>query len=42
MLYVSNLIKIGPGIQKLIDGIHRHIDSMVISYKAKFISIYLV
>jgi hypothetical protein len=24
MIYISSFIKIGSGIQKLIDGIHRH------------------
>jgi hypothetical protein len=30
-VYVRSLIKIGSGIQKLIGGIHRHTDSMMIS-----------
>jgi hypothetical protein len=31
MIYIPSFIKIGSGIQKLIRGIHRHTDSMVIS-----------
>jgi hypothetical protein len=31
MIYASSFIKIGSDIQKLIGGIHRHTDSMVIS-----------
>jgi hypothetical protein len=27
MIYVPNFIKIGPAIQKLIGGVHRHTDS---------------
>jgi hypothetical protein len=32
MIYIPSFIKIGSGIQKLIDEIHRHRDSMEISY----------
>jgi hypothetical protein len=32
VIYVPNLINIGPGMQNLIWGIHRHTESMVISY----------
>jgi hypothetical protein len=28
MIYITDFIKIGSGIQKLIGGIQRHIDSM--------------
>jgi hypothetical protein len=35
IIYISSLIKIGSGIQKLIGGIHGHTDSMEIS-KAYF------
>jgi hypothetical protein len=31
MIYIPSLIKIGPGIQKLIWEIHRHTDSKLIS-----------
>jgi hypothetical protein len=31
MIYIPSFIKIGLSIQKLILGIHRHTDSMVIS-----------
>jgi hypothetical protein len=31
MIYIPSFIKIGSGIQKLVGGIHRHTDSMVIS-----------
>jgi hypothetical protein len=31
MMYIRSFVKIGSGIQKLIGGIHRHADSMVIS-----------
>jgi hypothetical protein len=31
MICIQSFIKIGSGIQKLIGGIHRHTDSMVIS-----------
>jgi hypothetical protein len=31
MIFMPSLIKIGSAIQKLIRGIHRHTDSMVIS-----------
>jgi hypothetical protein len=31
MLYIPNLIKIGSGIQKLLRGIHRHTDNMMIA-----------
>jgi hypothetical protein len=31
MIYIPSFIKIGSGIQKLMWGIHRHADSMVIS-----------
>jgi hypothetical protein len=31
IIYIPNLIKIGSSIQKLIRGIHRHIDSMEIA-----------
>jgi hypothetical protein len=31
MIYIPSFIKIGPGIQKLIWGIHRHTDSMEIA-----------
>jgi hypothetical protein len=31
MTYVPSFIKIGSGIQKLIEGIHRHTDSMEIA-----------
>jgi hypothetical protein len=31
MTYITSFIKIGSGIQKLIWGIHRHTDNMVIS-----------
>jgi hypothetical protein len=31
MIYIPSFIKIGEGIQKLIRGIHRHTDSMVIA-----------
>jgi hypothetical protein len=30
MIYIPNFIKIGSGIQKLMDGVHRHIDNKVI------------
>jgi hypothetical protein len=30
MIYIPSFIQIGSGIQKLIVGIHRHTDSMVI------------
>jgi hypothetical protein len=30
MIYIPSFIKIGSGIQKLMGGIHRHTDSMVI------------
>jgi hypothetical protein len=30
MIHMPSFIKIGSGIQKLIRGIHRHTDSMVI------------
>jgi hypothetical protein len=32
MMYIPSFIKIGSGIQKLIEGIHRHTDSMEIAY----------
>jgi hypothetical protein len=32
MIYIPSFIKIGSSVQKLIMGIHRHTDSMVISY----------
>jgi hypothetical protein len=32
IIYIPSLIKIGSDIQKLIRGIQRHTDSMVISY----------
>jgi hypothetical protein len=31
MIYIPSFIKIDSGIQKLIDGNHRHTESMVIS-----------
>jgi hypothetical protein len=31
MICIPNFIKIGPGIKKLVGGIHRHTDSMVIA-----------
>jgi hypothetical protein len=31
MIYIPGFIKTGSGIQKLIRGIHRHTESMVIS-----------
>jgi hypothetical protein len=31
MIYISNFIRIGSGIQKLVGGIYRHTGSMVIS-----------
>jgi hypothetical protein len=31
MMYIPNFIKTGSAIQKLIRGIHRHTDSMVIA-----------
>jgi hypothetical protein len=31
MIYIPRFIKIGPGIQKSIRGIHRHTASMVIA-----------
>jgi hypothetical protein len=31
MIYIPSFIKIGSGIQKLIRGIHRYRDSMMIS-----------
>jgi hypothetical protein len=31
MIYIPNFIKIGSGIQKLIRGIHRHIDTAEIA-----------
>jgi hypothetical protein len=31
MIYIPSFIRIGSGIQKLIGGIHRHTDSMVIA-----------
>jgi hypothetical protein len=31
MIYIPSFIKFGSGIQKLIEGIHEHTDSMVIS-----------
>jgi hypothetical protein len=31
MMYIPSFKKIGSGIQKLLGGIHRHTDSMVIS-----------
>jgi hypothetical protein len=31
MIYITDLIKIGSGVQKLMRGIHRHTDSKVIS-----------
>jgi hypothetical protein len=31
MIYIPSLMKIGSGIQKLMGGIHRHTDSMVMS-----------
>jgi hypothetical protein len=31
MIYISNFVKIGSSIQKLIREIHRHTDSMVIA-----------
>jgi hypothetical protein len=31
MIYTPSFINIGSGIQKVIRGIHRHTDSMVIS-----------
>jgi hypothetical protein len=30
MIYIPSVIKIGSGIPKLIRGIHRHMDNMVI------------
>jgi hypothetical protein len=36
MIYILSFIKTGSGIQKLMEGIHRHIEGMVIS-KAYFI-----
>jgi hypothetical protein len=30
-IYIPSFIKIDSGIQKLIEGIHRHTDSMVIA-----------
>jgi hypothetical protein len=30
MMHIPSLIKIGSGIQKLIEGIHKHTGSMVI------------
>jgi hypothetical protein len=32
MIYIPSFMRIGSGIQKLIEGIHRHTDSMVIAY----------
>jgi hypothetical protein len=31
VIYIPSFIKIGSGIQKLIRGIHRHTDSIVIA-----------
>jgi hypothetical protein len=31
MIYIPSFITIGSGVQKLMGGIHRHTDSMVIS-----------
>jgi hypothetical protein len=31
MIYIPSLIKISLDIQKLVEGIHRHTDSMVIA-----------
>jgi hypothetical protein len=31
IIYILNFIKIGSNIEKLIEGIHTHADSMVIS-----------
>jgi hypothetical protein len=28
MIYIQSSVKIGPGIEKLVGGIHKHIDSM--------------
>jgi hypothetical protein len=32
MMHIQIFIKIGSAVQKLIGGIHRHTDSMVIAY----------
>jgi hypothetical protein len=31
MIHIPSFIKVGSGIQKLVGGIHRHTDSMVIA-----------
>jgi hypothetical protein len=38
MTYISIFIKIGSGFQKLVRGIHRHRESMIITYASYYFS----